>query len=118
MTTEPGQPITREHGKISMASGNRRHKWDENDDLVALYLYRTQWDNAVDPPQNLAEIANSLGISEASLISRRANFAHLDGKSGLSHVAKQSVSVHERHRKTSNAGMRLMVLRALEGKTQ
>ena len=99
-----------------MPSGNQQHEWDESDDLVALYLYRTRRDNAVALPRKHAEIAKVLGMSEGSLIRRRENFAHLDNKGGLSHVAKQSIRIHERHEKTTNAELRSMALRVLEAK--
>jgi hypothetical protein len=99
-----------------VAKENRRHKWDEDDDLVALYLYRMHRDDALALPLEQAQIAKVLGASESSLIMRRANFASLDGKSGLNHPASQSGRIHERHKRTTNADLRTMVLRVIDGK--
>ena len=101
---------------MKVPRGVQQHKWDEDDDLVALYLYRMHRDDALALPLNQAEIAKVLGMSEGSLIMRRANFASLDDKGGLEHPALQSRRIHERHKDTANAELRSMALRVLEAK--
>jgi len=67
-----------------VAKTGERHTWNESDDIIAYYLYRTRWGGAPTLPLNKKEIAKMLGMSEASLIMRQANFASLNGKGGLS----------------------------------
>jgi hypothetical protein len=97
-------------------SGNQQHEWDENDDLVALYLYRTSQNHALPRLPKAAEIAKVLGMSGGSLIRRRGNFAHLDGQGGLAHAAKQSIRIYERHKGTPDSELYSMALRVLEDK--
>jgi hypothetical protein len=94
--------------------GDKNHTWDEDDDLVALYLYRAPHQDH--PKMKPEQIAKLLGMSEASLIMRRGNFAHLDGKGGLSHPAAQSIQIYERHKNTPLGELRGMALRVLEAK--
>jgi hypothetical protein len=108
--------LAHQHRDGNVATGNRRHKWDEDDDLVALYHYRMHRDDALALPLKQAEIAKVLGMSESSLIMRRGNFASLDGKGGLSHPAQQSRRIHERHMGTTNADLRAMALRVIDAK--
>jgi hypothetical protein len=96
--------------------GNQQHKWDEGDDLVALYLYRMHRDGALSLPLKLAEIAKVLGMSEGSLMRRRGNFAYLDGKGRLNHPASQSRRIHERHKHTTDTELRSIVVRMLDAK--
>jgi hypothetical protein len=90
------------------------HKWHEDDDLVALYMSRHETN---DLPRTQDEIAKLLGMSEASLIMRQRNFTDLEGGHGLSHVAKQSIRVHERHKNTPKAELRSLVLRVIKAKS-
>jgi hypothetical protein len=76
--------------------GTARHRWTEDDDVVALYLSRHGTHHL---PLMEAGIAKRLGMSVASLAKRQANFAHLDGRHGLAHVAKLSRRVHRQYEK-------------------
>src|SRR5262245_40860746 len=67
--------------QTSMA--HRRHRWSKSEDLVAFYISR-YGDSRL--PKRQQEIAKILGMTEASLIMRRQNFASLDGKGGLDHA--------------------------------
>jgi hypothetical protein len=88
----------------------KRHKWTEGDDLVALYLWRhgTRF-----LPLMEGGIAKLLGMPEGSLARGRANFAHLDGKGGLDHVAKQSRRIHQRHKRATEVELRPLVLQVI-----
>jgi hypothetical protein len=87
-----------------------RHRWTENDDLVALYLSRhgTRF-----LPLMEAGIAKLLGMPEASMAMRQGNFAYLDGRGGLAHVAKQSRRIHQQYEKAMESALRRLVLRVL-----
>jgi hypothetical protein len=98
-----------------MPRGGKQHKWNEDDDLVALYLARYGTDGL---PTTQAEIAKTLGMSEASLIMRQRNFGDLEGVHGLSHVAQQSFRIFERHKNTPKADMRTLVLRVIDTKSR
>jgi hypothetical protein len=89
----------------------RRHRWTEGDDLVAFYLSRhgTRF-----LPCTETEIASRLGMPEGSLAMRMSNFAHLDGRQGLAHVAEQSRRIHRRYAKATEAELRPLVLRLLD----
>ena len=87
-----------------------QHRWTENDDVIAFYLSRH---GARRLPLMEAGIAKRLGMSEASLARRQANFAYLDGRGGLAHVAKQSRHIHQQYEKATEPALRPLVLRAL-----
>ena len=89
-----------------------RHRWTEGDDLVALYMSRY---GAARLPMMQAAIASRLGMSEASLIMRQRNFGYLDNGVGLSHVAAQTRRIHRQYRNATEAELRPLVLRVLNG---
>jgi hypothetical protein len=60
-----------------------------------------------------AGIAKRLGMSAGSLALRRANFAHLDGRPGLDHVANLSRRIRQQYEKATEAELRALVLRVL-----
>jgi hypothetical protein len=95
---------------------SRVHKWSEDDDVIALYLYRMHRDGA--PPLELEEkeIAEVLDMTRASLVMRRGNFGFLDGKAGLSHPAEQSRLVYDRYKDATNAELRSIAVQLLETK--
>jgi hypothetical protein len=93
-----------------MPSGGKQHRWNQDDDLIAFYMSRH---GTNDLPIAQEGIAKLLGMSEASLIMRQRNFTDLEGKHGLSHVAKQSIRIYERHKSTSKAELRSLVLRVI-----
>ena len=92
-----------------------QHKWTEDDDRIAFYMYRY---GARFLPKMDAGIAKLMGTSEGSLARRRANFAFLDGKPGLPNFAKQSQRIYEEHKSATESEFRAIVLRALEAKPQ
>jgi hypothetical protein len=47
---------------------------------------------------------------------RQSNFAHLDGRWGLAHVAEQSREIHQRYGKMTEPELRPLVLKVLETK--
>lgn len=89
-----------------------RHSWTEGDDLVALYMSRH---GVARLPMTQAGIASRLGMSEASLIMRQRNFGYLDNGVGLSHVAAQTRRIHRQYRNATEAELRTLVLRVLNG---
>lgn len=88
-----------------------RHRWTEGDDLVALYASRHDYRFL---PLGLAGIAKLLGMPEGSMIMRKSNFRHLDGRDGLDHAAEQSREIHRRFGKLTESEMRPLVLRVLQ----
>lgn len=91
-----------------MLTGN--HRWTETDDVIAFYLSRH---GARRLPLMEAGIAKRLGMSEGSLARRQANFAYLDGRSGLRNVAKQSRRVHQQYEKATEPELRTLVLQVV-----
>jgi hypothetical protein len=87
-----------------------QHRWTEDDDVVAFYVSRHGTRHL---PLMEAGIAKRLGVSEISLARRQANFAHLDGRPGLDHVAKLSRRIHQQYGRATEPELRPMVLRAL-----
>jgi len=63
----------------------KKHKWTEEDDIVAFYLYKFGTRNI---SYVIEEISGILGMSTDSLKMRIKNFRALDTGSGLSHYAK------------------------------
>jgi hypothetical protein len=67
-----------------------QHSWTRGDDITNMYVYRFGlWRLDVSE----SRIRYLLGITDGSWDRRKANFAHLDGKGGLSHVVEQSIEV-------------------------
>jgi hypothetical protein len=96
-----------------MPKGGKQHKWRQDIDRVAFYISRY---GSSDLPKSQGEVAALLGMSEASLVVGKQNFAGLEGGRGLSHVAKPLIRVHERHKITPKAELRSHVLRVIEAK--
>jgi hypothetical protein len=63
-----------------------------------------------------AGIAKLLGMPEGSLVMRQSNFAHVDGRWGLAHVAEQSRRVHQLYAKMTEPELRPLVLKVLDQK--
>jgi hypothetical protein len=87
-----------------------KHQWTENDDIVALYLYRFGPD---DLPFGIAKISETLGMKAGSLKMRIGNFQAIDGQGGLSNAAIQSRKIYEVHAKASKDELRTKVLSIL-----
>lgn len=66
------------------------HKWTKNDDIVAFYLYRF---NMGGLNFSIEEIAEQLGMSEASLKMRISNFKFVDVGEGLKNYAQLTKEV-------------------------
>ena len=64
-----------------------RHHWTENDDLVAIYIYKHGTENL---DISVEQIAEKLGMSTASMKMRIRNVKSADVKTGL-------LIVHSRH---------------------
>ncbi len=64
------------------------HRWSENDDIVAFYLYK------YGTTEQIESAAKKLGIKDSSLKMRISNFAFLDNKKGLSNYSKQSLKIY------------------------
>jgi 5-methylcytosine-specific restriction protein A len=94
---------------------NDKHEWTEDDDIVALYLYRFGPD---DLPISVGEIGDRLGMGAGSLRMRIGNFRAIDGQGGLDNAAIQSRKVYESHAKTSKDELRAKFLLILEGPGQ
>jgi len=86
------------------------HKWTEEDDVVALYLFKY---GDEDLPFSLESISRKLGMSRDSLGMRVANFKAIDGQGGLEHFAKLSERVYRRHCNTAKAELESLVLEIL-----
>ena len=89
---------------------NDKHEWTENDDVVALYLYRFGPD---DLSLGIGEIGDRLGMGAGSLRMRIGNFRAIDGKGGLGNAAIQSRKIYETHAKSSKGELRTEVLSIL-----
>lgn len=86
---------------------NDKHEWTEDDDIVALYLYRFGPD---DLPISVGEIGERLGMGAGSLRMRIGNFRAIDGQGGLENAAIQSRKIYETNAKTSKDELRTKVL--------
>jgi len=82
----------------------RRHRWTEQDDITALYLYRY---SPTDVP-TIENAARMCGVTSDSMRMRIANFRALDSKSGLDHIAQQSIAVYQRYRGSSQSELRAL----------
>lgn len=63
-----------------------------------------------------AGAAKLLGMPESSLVMHQSNFAHLDGRDGLEHVAEQSRRVYRMHQGKTEPGLRALVLNVIDAK--
>ena len=87
------------------------HKWTEDDDIVAFYLYRFK---EIGFPFTRDRVAEKLGISVASLNMRIGNFKAIAGEGGLSHPAKQSNKIYKKFNGIPKTELRSVVLKILE----
>ena len=95
-------------------NNKKRHRWTEDDDLVAFYLsrYGTRY-----LPLMEAGISKVLGMPEVSLIMRQSNFKYLHSGVGLRNVAMQSRRIYENYRHIAEITLRPMVLDVLESRS-
>jgi len=72
----------------------KKHDWSKPDDIVACFVYKY---SEKDIGLSQKEIAHRLGISEASLQMRVANFQALDGNGGLKNASRLSREVFSQY---------------------
>lgn len=87
-----------------------KHEWTENDDIIALYLYRFGLE---DLPLGIGEIGDRLGMGAGSLRMRIRNFRAIDGQGGLENAAIQSRKIFEANAKASKGELRTKLLSIL-----
>jgi len=71
------------------------HRWSEEDDIVAFYLYRFK---DTELPYDVNSIGKKLGMGDSSLKMRIANFKSIDGDYGLNHYSKQSKEIYKKYK--------------------
>ena len=81
----------------------KRHHWTEQDDIAALYLYKS---GSLGRAPSIDIVARNRGMSADSLRMRMGNFRAIDTGSGLDHSAQLSRSVYERYAKLSEPELR------------
>ena len=88
------------------------HKWSDDDERVALYLYRFPDD--ADPLLSIDDVGEKLGMGPASLKMRIRNFLWVDtGYEGLRNRAKRTRRVYAEHIGTPQTELRAIVLQFL-----
>ena len=84
----------------------KKHKWSKEDDIVAFYLYKFGTRNI---SISIDDIANTLGMSTASMKMRIANYKALDKGRGLNHYSKLSKKVYEEYKNYSEPDLRKII---------
>lgn len=79
------------------------HRWSEQDDLAALYVYLHDVNNL---SWSMEEIASQLGIGFKSFKMRLRNFRAIEGRGGLGNYAQQSHRIYERYKNTTEPELR------------
>jgi hypothetical protein len=79
------------------------HRWTEQDDIVALYLYK-YGDRPGSP--RIERVARARGMSAASLKMRIRNVRYLDQGDALAHCARQTVEVYRKCAKLAEPRLR------------
>jgi len=80
-----------------------QHSWLEDDDIVAVYLYRFGTERL---PFDMPTIAKQRGIKPKSMRMRIRNFKAYEGRDSLKNIAPKSVRVFERYRDTPEPELR------------
>jgi hypothetical protein len=70
------------------------HRWSEEDDLAALYVFRFGTDRL---PYSPDTIAKRRGIEPGSFRMRVGNFKAIAGEGGLRNFARQSLQIYRRY---------------------
>ena len=91
----------------------KKHRWTEEDDVVAFYLYRFK-DNE-DIPYSYENIANIRGFSVKSLESAILNFMAIDTGKGLKNYAKHQANTYKKYVDKPKEDMKEIVLKILSG---
>jgi hypothetical protein len=86
-----------------MERRTHRHHWTEQDDIVALYLYKFGDEGRT---SNLATVGERRGMGAGSLRMRVGNFRAIAGGGRLDHAALQSRSIYERYAHLSEPELR------------
>ncbi len=76
------------------------HRWTDGDNLIAYHLYRFGGDSL---PATKPEVAETLGMSLASLDKKIANFKALDGRGGLTSYSSRAEHIHELYSAVADA---------------
>jgi hypothetical protein len=87
------------------------HRWSNEDDIVAFYLYRFGPESLM---MTIREISELLGMSEKSLKMRIRNFKAIDGAGGLPHYTKLSKTIFNEYKNVSQETHRNVVSKILE----
>ena len=80
----------------------KKHKWCENDDIIALYLTLHGSELL---GTSRAKVSEKMGIKDGSMKMRISNF---NGK--FEHIAKQSINVFQKYEKLSEPELRSIVI--------
>lgn len=102
-------------GEFNCMHLEAQHHWTEDDDLVAVYLYKH---GTAHLGISVEEIAQKLGMSTASMKMRIQNVKSADAGTGLPHSSKQTGSVLDRFGGLSEAELRAKVKRCLASSTR
>lgn len=81
------------------------HRWTEDDDLAALYVFRF---GTTGLPYSLETVAKRRGIDPASFKMRIGNFRAIVGQGGLTNYARQSENVYRAHGRRSMDELRAL----------
>lgn len=81
------------------------HRWSEEDDLAALYVFRF---GTTGLPYSIETIAKRRGIEPGSFKMRVGNFRAIAGQGGLSNYARQSADVFQRHGRRAISELRAL----------
>jgi len=89
------------------APDNGTHQWSDEDEIVALFLYRFPTTRL---PFSVERICDKRGIPRGSMKSKRENFRYLDTGKGLPHRSEKSRMIWERHKGTLQEELKDIVL--------
>jgi hypothetical protein len=95
--------------------GEDEHRWTEEDDIVALFLYKF---GDSDLPDTQDKIGGFLGMGPGSLLMRIANFRSIDGQAGLKYPARQSRLIYERYNHLPQGRLHALILGVLDNVTK
>ncbi|MEX1232306.1 MAG: hypothetical protein WEB58_18825 [Planctomycetaceae bacterium] len=82
-----------------------RHRWSEEDDIVALYFYKF---GMLDRSPSIDAVGQSRGMGTDSLRMRVENFRAIDAGGSLDHAAQQSRAVFQNYAHLSEPELRIL----------
>ena len=88
---------------MKMEHPNTRHRWTEQDDIVALYFYKF---GDLGLTSSLATVGERRGMGGGSLRMRVGNFRAIAGGGRLDHAALQSRVIYEKYGHLSEPDLR------------